>query len=96
MAALAIREQEVPAGQLAAAEQRLMTSLTGGSTTPVVHMERRNKSWWWQLPRYCWIGVSTALLMNRPKPEALMQTTYGEIRKQQLPDGSTVMLNRQQ
>lgn len=93
MAALVIREQDLPSTQIAAAEQRLMTLLTHDSATPVVYLKRRNKSWWWAAAAVLLVGVSTAVLMYRPKPEALMQTTYGEIRKQQLPDGSTVMLN---
>ncbi len=93
MAALVIREQEVPAAQVTAAEQRLMTLLTDDTATPVIPLKRRNKAWWWAAAAVLLIGVSTVVLMNRPAPEALMQTTYGEIRKQQLPDGSTVMLN---
>lgn len=93
MAALIIREQEVPAVQAAAAEQRLMTRLTDDTATPVVHLKRRNKAWWWAAAAVLLIGVSTVVWMNRPTPAAQMQTAYGEIRKQQLPDGSTVMLN---
>lgn len=93
MAALAIREQEVPAAQVAVAEQRLMSRLEGESVTPVVALKRRTSRWWWAAAAVLLIGVSTVVLWNRQSSPAMMQTTYGEIRKQQLPDGSTVMLN---
>lgn len=93
MAAVSIREQEVFAGQVAAAEQRLMTRLASEPSTPVISLKRRTSRWWWAAAAVLLIGTSTMVLWNRQSPAALMHTTYGEIRKQQLPDGSTVMLN---
>lgn len=93
MAALAIREQEVSASQAAAAEQRLMTRLESLPATQVVSLQRRTRNWWWAAAAVLLIGVTTALWLNRAAPAAQLHTTYGEIRKQQLPDGSTVMLN---
>jgi ferric-dicitrate binding protein FerR (iron transport regulator) len=93
MATLSIREQEVPAGQIAAAEQRLMTHLAGETATPVISLKRRTSRWWWAAAAVLVIGVGTSLWLNRSTPAAQLHTAYGEIRKQQLPDGTTVMLN---
>ena len=93
MAALVIREQEVPAGQVAVAEQRLMSRLAETPAAPVIELKRRTSRWWWAAAAVLLIGVSTVELWNRQSSPSLMQTAYGEIRKQQLPDGSTVMLN---
>lgn len=93
MTALSVREREIPAGQVAAAGQRLMAALASDTATPVISLQRRTSRWWWAAAAVLLIGISTVVLWNRPSSPALVQTAYGEIRKQQLPDGSTVMLN---
>lgn len=93
MAALSIREREVPAGELEAAEQRFMDRLAHEGAAPVVAMPRRTPRWWWAAAAVLLIGMSTIWWWNQPANPELMQTAFGEIRKQQLPDGSTVMLN---
>ncbi|WP_315814626.1 FecR family protein [Paraflavitalea speifideaquila] len=93
MAALSIQELEVPAGQVAAAEQRLMTHLSVETTAPVIPLRRRTSRWWWAAAAILVIGVGASLWLYRSAPAAQLHTAYGEIRKQQLPDGSTVMLN---
>lgn len=93
MVTLTVQEREVPAGQVAAAEQRLMATLASEPATPVISLQRRNSRWWWAAAAVLLIGISTVVLWNRSSSLALMQTAYGEIRQQQLPDGSTVTLN---
>lgn len=93
MEALVMRERALPASQVIAAEQRLMTRLATVPATPVINLKRRTSRWWWAAAAVLLIGAGAVLWWNQPPAPALVQTSYGEIRKQQLPDGSTVMLN---
>lgn len=93
MDTLAIREQVLPADRLAAAEARLMRNLSATAGTPVVAMKRRAGRWWWAAAAAILLAVSLVVVFNKPARPSMMQTAYGEIRRQQLPDGSTVMLN---
>ena len=95
MQSLSVQEMPVPEGQVRAAEQRLMTALQEvGASAPVVRMKRSAARWWWAAAAVMVIAVGSVLFLNSSstKPTSL-QTTYGEIREQQLPDGSKVMLN---
>ncbi|WP_276483304.1 FecR family protein [Paraflavitalea pollutisoli] len=93
MDALAIREKELPQDRLALAEARLMRNLPATPATPVVAMQRRTSRWWWAAAAAVLLAASLVVIFNKPTDPSTLQTAYGEIRKQLLPDGSTVMLN---
>jgi transmembrane sensor len=97
MQALAVQEKAVPESQVMTAEQRLMTTLAGmdeKTITPVIGMKRSMSRWWWAAAAVLIIAVSGVALWNqRPVQPTLVHTSFGEIREQQLPDGSKVMLN---
>ncbi|MDF2193384.1 FecR domain-containing protein [Paraflavitalea sp. CAU 1676] len=94
MDALVIKEQGLPIQQINAAEQRLMDRLSTAPAAPVVPMKRNTSRWWWAAAAAIVLVTAGLYVFNSrlAKPSS-MQTAYGEIRKQQLPDGSTVMLN---
>jgi ferric-dicitrate binding protein FerR (iron transport regulator) len=97
MQALAVRERAVPESQVAAAEQRLMTTLsrmTETTAAPVIGLKRGISRWWWAAAAVLIIAVSGVALWNQQRLQPTsVHTTFGEIREQQLPDGSKVMLN---
>lgn len=98
---LIITERQVPENQLVVAEQRLMTGIAEKEAAAVISFDNHNdgirtrsirKRWWWAAAAVVILAVSSvALWYNRP-PSAI-HTAYGEVREQQLPDGSKVMLN---
>ncbi|QEC43445.1 FecR family protein [Pseudobacter ginsenosidimutans] len=94
---LVIAEQSLPEAQLVQAEQRLMAGLAAMetpviSTQPVTGTVRKMKRW---------IGVAAAvvvlavagLLYLYNTAQDMVQTSFGELKEQQLPDGSKVTLN---
>lgn len=93
MEALAVREQSVPAGQLQRAEQRLMQNLEQTSPARVISIKRSKPRWWWAAAAVLLLSLGGFWLANQKAPPAPLQTSYGEISRQQLPDGSTVLLN---
>lgn len=99
MDALHIKEQGIPAAQLMAAEQRLMKTIHSHShapqqPAPVVSLPRRNRTWWWAAAAVLIIATSGVWIWKqRAVAPSSLATTFGEIREQQLPDGSKVMLN---
>jgi len=94
MDALMIKEKALLASRIDAAEQRLMSRLEAPAQAPVIPLKRRASRWWWAAAAaVILIGASLYVLNNRAVKPDLLQTAYGEIRKQELPDGSTVMLN---
>lgn len=97
MQALAVQEKAVPESEVMAAEQRLMTTLAGmdeAAVTPVIGLKRSVSRWWWAAAAVLIIAVSGVALWNQQQiPPTLVHTSFGEIREQQLPDGSKVMLN---
>lgn len=94
MDALSVKEKEVEERKHMSAEKRLMNTLTvaGETPTPVIGMKRR-KLWWYAAAAILLLAVSSAVLWRNVRSAEMVQTTYGEIRTQQLPDGSKVMLN---
>ena len=92
---LVIAEQSLPEAQLVNAEQRLMAGITK-IETPVIGTETRVVR---KMKR--WIGVAAAvivlavagLLYLYNTAQDMVQTTFGELKEQQLPDGSKVTLN---
>jgi transmembrane sensor len=97
MQVLAVREMAVPESQVKVAEQRLMNALPERRTereTPVVGMKRSALRWWWAAAAVAIIAVGSVLFLNKQATTPTsVHTAYGEIREQQLPDGSKVMLN---
>jgi transmembrane sensor len=97
---LVIQEKALPAGQLAAAEQRLHQTLAAIQETPVVAIKRqkvvavkRRMNWWWAAAAIFILSVTSIALWRTTDPSASVQTAYGEITEKRLPDGSKVMLN---
>lgn len=94
MQALAVRERAVPESQVVAAERRLMTILSETAVTPVIGLKRGVSRWWWAAAAVLVIAVSGIALWNQQRIQPTsVHTSFGEIREQQLPDGSKVMLN---
>lgn len=95
---LALNEREVPENQLIAAEQRLMATIH--SAPPVISIQPETlapvkpitRRWWWAAAAVLLLAVSGVVFWQN-RPPAAVHTAFGEIREQQLPDGSKVMLN---
>lgn len=87
-----LEEKEIPAFQLDTAQARLMNTIKATQNKPAV-VRTMNRRWWLAAASvaaificfYLWKGVFN----NNPS----VQTQYGEIKQQQLPDGSEVVLN---
>lgn len=92
MDSLSVEEKEVSVGQHSSARARLMQSIASASATPVVALKRR-RLWYWAAAAVILISVGTVAFWSNKRNPELVQTTYGEIREQSLPDGSKVMLN---
>ena len=92
---LVIAERELPEAQLANAHQRLMAGINASeelqvpATTGVV---RSIKRWWWAAAAVI-IFVTGGLLYLNQQAQDSVQTAFGELKEQQLPDGSKVTLN---
>jgi len=97
MQALAVEEGGVPEVQVMAAHHRLMTTLDNADSkaeTPVIGIQRNTKRWWWVAAAAVVIAVGSIVLLQQQRSQPTsVHTTYGEVREQQLPDGSKVMLN---
>jgi ferric-dicitrate binding protein FerR (iron transport regulator) len=92
---LVIDEPVIPAERVLKAERQLVMALTNTAqeAAPKVIPMKRSARWWWAAAAIVILAVSGTLLWNRSQPPASIQTAYGEIREQRLPDGSRVMLN---
>lgn len=94
-----IKEQPVDAQRLRHAEQKLMetTAPSGhiGTAAKVVSMQsRRNiNSRWWAAAAIIFLTSLGIWQYTRITGKLAIQTAYGEIRNNNLPDGSQVMLN---
>jgi transmembrane sensor len=91
MDTLVIHEHELPAEQVNIAKQRLHEAID--SNTPVVSIKKRNRNWWWAAAAVVVLAIGSIGFWRTSYAPASLQTTYGEIREQRLPDGSKVMLN---
>jgi transmembrane sensor len=87
---LRLREGEVPASQVGAAYKKLQQQIS--QPVPVVSMSRRR---WWMTAAAVVVlavaGIGAFKYLNAGKPS--IETSYGQIKEQQLPDGSEVTLN---
>lgn len=93
MDSLSVKEKEVSVEQLKAAEQRLLLSLAGESATPRVVNIKRRRIWLYAAAAVVLLTVGSVAIWSAVSKPEMVQTTYGEIREQRLPDGSKVMLN---
>jgi ferric-dicitrate binding protein FerR (iron transport regulator) len=91
MDSLSMSEKEVAKEKHVAAEKRLMESI--GANTQVISIKRRRNGWWAAAAAVAVLAVSSIVLWITVNKNEMVQTTYGEIRTQQLPEGSKVMLN---
>lgn len=92
MQSILIREQEIPAAQVAAAGQRLMSSLPKVGA-PVVEMQPRRRNWWWSAAAAVLLVIAGTYLWTGMNAQSSIKTAYGQVTQQQLPDGSEVLLN---
>lgn len=92
MMALKLEETPVPGLRTEDAYQRLVTRLDDQEKAPVVSMRSRRRGWLSAAAAV--LLVATGLLVFKfSSTQASLGTQYGEISSNQLPDGSTMMLN---
>lgn len=93
MKSFRITEKELPASQTGAAEQRLFEAIAKPESRPGRLLSLRRNRWW--MTAAAVLLVIAGYLFIKPvlsaRPE--LATAYGEIKKQNLPDGTEVMLN---
>src|SRR5688572_14328268 len=91
-----IKEKTVHAGQVEASAQRLMDSLAGSGNpeyqAPVLNMRTRRR-WWWSAAAAIILLAAATWLWSEIGARASIKTAYGQVTRQQLPDGSEVILN---
>lgn len=92
MQLIVLKEQAVPAAQTAASARRLLDSL-GASQTPVITMRPARRRWWWSAAAAVLLVAAGAFLWTSLARQSSVQTAYGQVAQQQLPDGSQVFLN---
>ena len=97
MDSLMVKERQIPENQVIAAEQRLMDTIHEQEEAVVVpmyagnHARRVRQRWWMAAAAVVLVAMAGLLFLHRPSSS--IHTAYGEVREQQLPDGSKVMLN---
>ena len=95
-----IKEKKIHAGQVEASAQRLLGSLPGSSNlnsgeeslAPVINMKSRRR-WWLSAAAVVILLAAATWLWTEIGGKSSVQTKYGEVSRQQLPDGSEVILN---
>lgn len=96
-----IAERQVSENQMVTAQQRLMTTIAGQEAASVIPMDpthritgqqRSRSRWWWAAAAIFLLATSSVVFWYQQHPSTI-HTAYGEVREQQLPDGSKVMLN---
>lgn len=96
---LVIKEEAVPEAQVSNAERKLMTSIdeweAANATSPFSEKTpvRRMARWWWAAAAALVVAVSGIWIFKPEEKPSSVQTAFGELREQQLPDGSKVTLN---
>ncbi|HYF30769.1 MAG TPA: FecR domain-containing protein [Chitinophagaceae bacterium] len=91
-----VKEKNVRPEQVEASAQRLMDSLTRAETyqeTPVVEMRSSRRRWWWSAAAAVILLLAGPYLWTNLGSKSSIQTAYGQVTQQQLPDGSEVILN---
>lgn len=94
MDSLSVKEKGIPQEQHIAAEKRLLDTIVASTdaNSRVISIKRRS-NWYWAAAAVLILAVSGTLLWQNMSSAEMVQTAFGEIREQQLPDGSKVMLN---
>jgi transmembrane sensor len=94
MDSLSVEEKEVSRDQHISAQQRLMQSIAlGDSSGPRVVALKRRRLWYWAAAAVIFLSVGAVAFWQLNSNPEMVQTAFGEIREQSLPDGSKVMLN---
>ena len=97
MGELNISEAPVSSFRVEAAYDKLNTKLEEleNDMTPVRIMKTSRKRWWIGAAAVAFILVAgfTFFKFSSPKPKPVIETPYGQVSQQELPDGSQVMLN---
>ena len=92
-----IKEKAVHAGQVESSAQRLMDSLSGSGDpetyqAPVLNMRTRRR-WYWSAAAAIILLAAASWLWVDLSGKSSIKTAYGQVTRQQLPDGSEVILN---
>jgi transmembrane sensor len=94
MDSLSVQEKQVSRDQHISAQQRLMQSITVGDTAgPRVVALKRRRLWYWAAAAVIFLSLGAVAFWQLNSSPEMVQTAFGEIREQSLPDGSKVMLN---
>lgn len=94
MDSLSVREKGIVREQHIAAEKRLLSTIVDSyEANPRVISIKRRRNWYWAAAAVLILAVSGTMLWQNLGSAEMVQTAFGEIREQQLPDGSKVMLN---
>lgn len=94
---IVIKEQGIPAGQSEASARRLIGNLNNAEgqryQAPVADIRTSRRRWWWTAAAAIVLLMAGAYLWTNLSGKSSIQTAYGQVTQQQLPDGSEVILN---
>lgn len=93
---MVVAERELPQGQLDIAHERLMAGIAAAETRMPEQTSggviRKMKRWYWAAAAVVIVTMGGLLFLNY-QSQNRVATAFGELREQQLPDGSKVTLN---
>lgn len=92
MNSLPKQQSALPAAEIEAKLAQLNRRIDE-SATPVIPMRSTRKRWWIGAAAAVLLLAGTFTLFQLGQSKAAIDTTFGEIRTNQLPDGSTMILN---
>jgi transmembrane sensor len=72
---------------------RLLNNRINELETPVVRMNSSRKKWWMSAAAAILILAGTFTLLKTNSSKPILNTTYGQVSSNKLPDGSTMILN---
>lgn len=88
-----LQEESVPEAKINIAFERLTASLPT-TTIPVVNIRSRIKTTWWaSAAAVILLFVSGYIFWSNSTEKTILNSSYGEVKAYQLPDGSQVTLN---
>ncbi|MBC7946823.1 MAG: FecR domain-containing protein [Chitinophagaceae bacterium] len=95
MEALNMKEDSVSSFRVEAAYEDLNTRIAAQEqdSAPVVSMKQRNRRWWIGVAAAAVILAVSVSFFKYSSSKPVIETHYGQVSKQELPDGSQVMLN---
>ncbi len=88
---LILQEKEIDKARLAKAEQQLMEKINASRSSGLFYLKSTTK--WIAAAAVLVVVAGTILFFNLPAKKTILQTAYGEIRDEALPDGTTVTIN---